>query len=213
MAEQAEQGEQQPHRHYFSADPGVASRPGTVPVVLPDVQLELRTDSGVFSHSRLDPGTKVLLENAPLPKNRGDILDLGCGYGPIALTFASRRKRLRVWAVDVNERALGLVRENAEAARLGNVTACLPDEVPPETRFGTIYSNPPIRIGKTQMHAMLLRWLPLLQPGGTAYLVVQRHLGSDSLAKWLDAQGLPTTRLVSQRGYRLLEVQKSPDLP
>ncbi|ANW21809.1 class I SAM-dependent methyltransferase [Streptomyces clavuligerus] len=203
----AEQGRQ----HYFSADPGVASRPGQVRVELEDVQLDLRTDSGVFSHSRLDPGTKVLLENAPLPRNRGDILDLGCGYGPIALTFATRRKRLRVWAVDVNERALGLVRENAETARLGNVTACLPDEVPEDVRFGTIYSNPPIRIGKAEMHAMLLRWLPLLQDGGTAYLVVQKHLGSDSLAKWLDAQGLPAARLLSHRGYRLLEVQKSSD--
>ncbi|MER6914092.1 methyltransferase [Streptomyces sp. NPDC000594] len=200
-------------RHYFTADPDVASRPGTVGVRLDDVQLELRTDSGVFSHSRLDAGTKVLLENAPLPRNRGDILDLGCGYGPIALTFASRRKRLRVWAVDVNERALGLVRENAQTAGLGNVTACTPDEVPDDTVFGTIYSNPPIRIGKPEMHAMLLRWLPRLQPGGSAYLVVQKHLGSDSLAKWLNAQGLPTTRLLSQRSYRLLEVQKPSDLP
>ncbi|MGW6455337.1 class I SAM-dependent methyltransferase [Streptomyces sp. NPDC055078] len=198
-------------RHYFSSDPAVTSRPGLVRVELDDVRLDLRTDTGVFSYSRLDAGTKVLLENAPLPRNRGDILDLGCGYGPIALTFASRRKRLRVWAVDVNERALGLVRENAESAGLGNVTACLPDEVPDDVRFGTIYSNPPIRVGKEEMHAMLRRWLSRLQPGGTAYLVVQKHLGSDSLAKWLNAQDFPAVRLMSHRGYRLLEVQNSAD--
>ncbi|MBC9727554.1 class I SAM-dependent methyltransferase [Streptomyces sp. TRM68367] len=194
-------------QHYFSADPRVTSRRGLVKVELPDVGLDLRTDSGVFSHSKLDAGTKVLLEHAPPPKIRGDILDIGCGYGPIALTFAARRKRLRVWAVDVNERALDLVRENAEAANLGNVQACLPEAVPEDIRFGAIYSNPPIRIGKAQLHAMLQYWLSRLLPGAAAYLVVQKHLGSDSLAKWLTAQGFPTARLTSQRGYRVLEVQ------
>lgn len=198
-------------QHYFSSDPGVTSRYGQVRVELDDVQLDLRTDSGVFSHSRLDAGTRILLENAPLPQVRGDILDLGCGYGPVALTFAARRKRLRMWAVDVNERALGLVRDNAETAGLGNVTACLPEEVPDDVRFGAIYSNPPIRVGKPELHAMLEHWLSRLLPGGTATLVVQKHLGSDSLAKWLTTQGFPTTRLLSQRGYRLLQVHQSTD--
>ncbi|MCX4824584.1 methyltransferase [Streptomyces sp. NBC_01142] len=195
-----------PGQHYFSADPGVTSERGLVKVKLPDIELDLVTDRGVFSHSKLDAGTKVLLDHAPPPKVRGDILDIGCGYGPIALTFASRRKRLPVWAVDVNERALGLVRENAETAKLGNVRACLPNEVPEDVRFGAIYSNPPIRVGKAELHSMLKHWLPRLLPGAAAYLVVQKHLGSDSLAKWLTAQGFPTTRLASERGYRVLEV-------
>ncbi|RZQ65543.1 class I SAM-dependent methyltransferase [Amycolatopsis suaedae] len=198
--------------HYFSARP--AAEPtagGTVTVELDDVRLRLRTDGGVFSHSRLDPGTRVLLEHAPLPKVRGDLLDLGCGYGPIALTYATRRKRYPVWAVDVNERALELVRANAETAGLGNVTACLPDEVPADVRFGTIYSNPPIRVGKRALHELLLRWLPRLRPDGVAYLVVQKHLGSDSLAAWLTGEGFPTSRLTSQRGYRLLEVHPRTD--
>ncbi|WP_216206560.1 class I SAM-dependent methyltransferase [Amycolatopsis aidingensis] len=202
----AEQGQ-----HYFSAVPRAASAGDTVHLRLPDVELDLRTDTGVFSHARLDPGTRILLEHAPPPAVRGDILDLGCGYGPIALTLATRRKRLPVWAVDVNERALGLVRANAAAAGLGNVTACLPDEVPADIRFGTIYSNPPIRVGKAALHAMLRHWLSLLRDDGTAYLVVQKHLGSDSLAKWLAGQGFPTTRLTSQRGYRILEVLAAPD--
>ncbi|GAB3483977.1 class I SAM-dependent methyltransferase [Amycolatopsis cihanbeyliensis] len=202
----AEQGQ-----HYFSAVPRAASAGGTVQLRLPDVELDLRTDTGVFSHARLDAGTRVLLEYAPQPAVRADILDLGCGYGPIALTLAARRKRLPVWAVDVNERALGLVRANAAAAGLGNVTACLPDEVPAGIRFGTIYSNPPIRVGKARLHALLHRWLSLLHPDGAAYLVVQKHLGSDSLAAWLTDQCFPTTRLTSQRGYRILEVRAAAD--
>jgi 16S rRNA G1207 methylase RsmC len=193
--------------HYFSSTPQAPSRVQTIRITLEDVELELKSDTGVFSHGRLDAGTGVLLQGAPLPRVRGDILDIGCGYGPIALTFATRRKRARVWAVDVNQRALELVRENAAAAGRGNVVASTPDEVPADVRFGAIYSNPPIRIGKTALHDLLLAWLPRLLPGGTAVLVVHKHLGADSLARWLAEQGFPTTRLLSERGYRLLEIR------
>ena len=192
--------------HYFSAQPTAPSRPGTVTVELPDVTLELATDSGVFSHSRLDRGTRVLLERAPMPPVRGPLLDLGCGYGPIALTIATRRKRLPVWAVDVNDRAVELTRRNAQAAGLGNVTACRPEEVPADVTFAGIYSNPPIRSGKGALHELLETWLPRLQPEGRAYLVVAKNLGSDSLARWLVDRGWPTTRLASSAGYRVLEV-------
>ncbi|ANY05884.1 class I SAM-dependent methyltransferase [Pseudonocardia sp. HH130630-07] len=193
--------------HYFSATPTAASRPGSVRLHTSGVDLELATDAGVFSGSRIDRGTKVLLDSAPMPPVRGPLLDVGCGYGPIALTVASRRRRLPVWAVDVNERALGLTRSNAEAAGLGNVTACRPDEVPADVTFAGIYSNPPIRSGKGTLHELMLRWLPRMAPGGRAYLVVAKNLGSDSLHRWLeDEQGYPTTRLLSEKGYRVLEV-------
>ncbi|WP_116950854.1 class I SAM-dependent methyltransferase [Jiangella endophytica] len=197
----------EPPEHYYASEPGVASSRRTIDVVLPDLRLRLLTDTGVFSFRQLDPGTRVLLENAPPPAVRGDLLDLGCGYGPIALALAHRRKRRRVWAVDVNERALELVRENAAAAGLGGVRAALPDDVPEDVRFAAVYSNPPIRVGKAALHDLLLRWLPRLLPGGAAYLVVQRNLGADSLANWLAEAGFPTRRLVSRTGYRVLEVQ------
>ncbi|AYY15202.1 methyltransferase domain-containing protein [Actinobacteria bacterium YIM 96077] len=199
--------------HYFSARPRAASRTSTVRLELTDLDIQLQTDSGIFSHGRLDPGTKILLERAPLPRVRGDILDLGCGYGPIALALASRRKRARVWAVDVNERAVVLTRQNAEALGRGNVFSRMPDEVPGDVRFAAIYSNPPIRIGKKALHELLLSWLARLLPGGSAVLVVHKHLGSDSLARWLDGQGFPTTRLLSERGYRLLEVRPADEGP
>ncbi len=196
--------------HYFSAQPSARSRPGTVEFELPDLRLRLATDAGVFSHSRLDRGTRVLLEHAPMPPVRGPLLDLGCGYGPIALTLASRRRRLPVWAVDVNERALELTGRNAATAGLGNVTVCRPEEVPPEVAFAGIYANPPIRPGKAALHALLLTWLPRLDAEGRGYLVVAKNLGSDSLARWLGEQGWPTTRLASSSGYRVLEVSPRP---
>jgi 16S rRNA (guanine1207-N2)-methyltransferase len=198
--------------HYFSARPEVTSAPRVARLALPGVSFDLVTDTGVFSAGHVDPGTLILLRTAPEPAVRGDILDLGCGYGPIALTLAHRRKRARVWAVDVNERALDLTRQNAAAAGRGNVRACTPGEVPDDVRFAAIYSNPPIKVGKAALHEMLLHWLPRLLPGGSAHLVVQKHLGSDSLARWLTEQGFPTTRLASERGYRVLTVA-APDRP
>src|SRR4051794_8125913 len=131
----------EPPQHYFSARPEAASARRTVRLVLPDLTLDLTTDTGVFSAEHVDPGTRILLASAPEPSVRGAILALGCGYGPIALTLAARRKRARVWAVDVNERALDLTRHNANAAGRGNVLARLPDGVPDDVRFAAIYSN------------------------------------------------------------------------
>lgn len=195
--------------HYFTGQPSTPSERRTVPVELSDLRLELVADSGVFSARKLDPGTRVLLEHAP-PPHGGAVLDLGCGYGPIALTVATRCPAATVWAVDVNERALGLVAENAASAGLANIRATKPDDVPADLRFSAIYSNPPIRVGKPALHAMLLRWLPRLLPGGVAYLVVAKNLGSDSLATWLTGEGFPTERRHTHKGYRVLEAHPHP---
>jgi 16S rRNA (guanine1207-N2)-methyltransferase len=191
---------------YFSERPGSASDPVSYRLAIGDVALELTTDSGVFARGRLDKGTRVLLENAPEPAE-GDLLDLGCGYGPIALWLAAQRPASTVWAVDVNDRALDLVRANATAARLANVRACRPDEVPDDVRFAQMWSNPPIRSGKAALHELLLRWLPRID--GESYLVVSKNLGSDSLARWLVEQGHPTSRLSSHAGFRVLAVEGS----
>ncbi|XVQ07543.1 class I SAM-dependent methyltransferase [Spirillospora sp. CA-255316] len=192
--------------HYFASRPGAASRTRTVDLVLPDLHLRLETDRGVFSPDRIDPGTRILLETVPPPPSTGALLDLGCGYGPIALTLARRAPQARVYGVDVNERALELAGRNATAAGLDTVRFALAGELDPELRFDAIWSNPPIRIGKAALHDLLLAWLPRLAPEGRAHLVVQKHLGSDSLQRWLNEQGFPTDRLASRSAYRVLAV-------
>jgi 16S rRNA (guanine1207-N2)-methyltransferase len=171
--------------------------------------LDLTTDRGVFAREGVDPGTKLLLLEAPALPPSGDVLDLGCGYGAIAVTMARRSPNATVWAVDVNRRALDLTSTNAEAAGCANVRAVEPDDVPEDVQFAAIWSNPPIRIGKDALHELLLRWLGRLAPGGQALLVVQKHLGADSLARWLTEQGFAVTRLKSRMAYRLLQVAPS----
>lgn len=193
--------------HYFSPAPQTPSRPGSVRLDLPDLSLTLRTDRGVFSAGRVDPGTKVLLGASPPPPPAGNLLDLGCGYGPIALTLATRSPGATVWAVDVNDRALDLARRNAADAGLGNVRVARPEAVPADVRFASVWSNPPVRVGKPALHDLLVTWLGRLAPGGWGLLVVQRHLGADSLARWLAGEGWAVDRRASRLGYRVLEVR------
>ncbi len=196
-----------PKNHYFDPKPEVPSREHTVRLHLRDgSNLDLQADRGVFGSKRIDLGTQTLLREAPQPPDKGDVLDLGAGYGPIAIALARRAPRARFWAVDVNERAVELARANAVSAGVSNVTAAAPDEVPEDLRFSAIYSNPPVRIGKTALHELLTRWLARLAPDGRAYLVVQRNLGADSLATWLGNEGHHVRRLKSKKGYRILEV-------
>jgi 16S rRNA G1207 methylase RsmC len=127
-----------PKSHYFQARPEVPSQPRTVHLRLPDLELSLATDRGVFGAKAIDLGTMVLLREAPGPPAQGEILDLGCGYGPIALTLARRAAAAHVWAVDVNERAVDLTRANAVAAGTPNVTAATPAEVQADLLFDAI---------------------------------------------------------------------------
>ena len=204
-------GEEGP-RQYFDDQPRAAARPRRVEVSLGEgsAPIVLTTDRGVFSYGRLDAGTRLLLDTAP-PLARGDrrVLDLGCGWGPIACVAALRAPHAAVTAVDVNARALRLTARNASSVGAPNVTVAHPDGVNPELRFHRILSNPPIRIGKPALRKLLGRWLDRLEPGGRAHLVVHRNLGSDSLALWLGGRGHRVTRLVSRAGYRVLEVSPS----
>lgn len=197
--------------HYFSPAPDSQFRPRTISVQLAGRSVEVTTSNGIFSPEHIDTGSEVLLASVPAPPPSGDLLDLGCGWGPIALSLALAAPAATVWAVDVNSRALELTRRNAEDLGLTNVNAVLPDDVPAAVAFGAIWSNPPIRVGKAELHTLLLRWLPRLRPGSAAWLVVQRNLGSDSLQRWLDSElppDLRTERAATKHGFRVLRVER-----
>jgi len=197
--------------HYFSASPSSPEQLRRIPVTLAGRSGEVTTAGGVFSPDHIDGGTAVLLANTPPPPPGGHLLDLGCGWGPIALSLALASPHATVWAVDVNERALDLVRRNADAWGLDNVNAVLPDDVPDDVVFRGIRSNPPIRVGKHELHGLLERWIPRLDERSDAWLVVQRNLGSDSLQRWLAATFDPdytTTRAATGRGFRVLKVRR-----
>ena len=218
----------QANEQYFSAEPTSQDVRRTLDVVLRGVDATVETSNGVFSGSRLDLGTSVLLREVPEPPAAGTFLDLGCGWGPVTLAMALASPDADVWAVDVNTRALELTAANARRNGCANVHAAQTDEsgaplaeqpaagceaMPEGLMFDLIWSNPPIRIGKEALHTLLMAWLPRLKPqGGAAYLVVQRNLGADSLIPWLAGElgdGYEVSKYHSAKGYRVIEVVRN----
>lgn len=168
------------------------------------------TAGGVFSGDGLDLGTQVLLRSHTPRSGATRMLDLGCGYGPIAIGLACAAPSAIVDAVDVNDRALALTAENAAEHGVGNrVRPLRPEDADPGVTYDEIWSNPPIRIGKEALHELLLTWLPRLGPDGVARLVVGRNLGADSLQRWLVEHGWDTRRTASAKGFRVFEVTRS----
>ena len=194
--------------HYFSPEPTSPSTPTTHQVQVRKLQLTLAGDRGVFNHGELDWGTRVLIENAQVPPG-AVLLDLGCGGGAIAVALAKLRPDAQVWAVDVNERAIEVARRTVKLNELSNVRVVTVGDVPADLQFDAIWSNPPIRIGKDELHRLLREWLARLTPQGCADLVVHKNLGSDSLAKWLAAEGYVVQRHTSKQGYRILHVTRT----
>ncbi len=197
--------------HYFHT-PGGEEHRRRITARFWDTDWEFTTADGVFSADGLDLGTAVLLRESVPPGGASRLLDLGCGWGVLAVALASACPDAVVDAVDTNERALALCATNATAHGVGErVWALLPADADPDARYDEIWSNPPIRIGKQALHDLLLAWLPRLAPGGTARLVVGRNLGADSLQDWLEASGYRCERVASAKGFRVFSVRRESD--
>jgi len=202
--------------HYFTAQPASAAERRELRVRLAGREVIVATAPGIFCPDRVDIGTAVLLREAPTPPPAGNLLDIGSGWGPIALSLGLLSPEASIWAVDVNQRALALARDNARTLGVSDFHALTPDEVPADLRFDAIWSNPPIRVGKPALHDLLMTWLPRLTPGAAAYLVVQKNLGSDSLQRWLTTEldtrepgAFTVGRHATARGFRLLAVHRT----
>lgn len=199
-----------PVPHYFVSNPSLPEKRRRIGVELRGRHVDVVTAAGVFSPGDLDKGTAALLRTVPDPQGT-DLLDIGCGWGPITIALAQAAPEARVTAVDVNQRSLQLTAENARSLGLTGVETALPQDVPEGRTFDTIWSNPPIRVGKDALHEILTTWLPRLNPGGTAWLVVQKNLGGDSLQRWL-AQTLTADfrveRAATDKGFRIIAVRR-----
>jgi 16S rRNA G1207 methylase RsmC len=196
--------------HYFSASP---DKPATLRDITYQVagrEFAVQAASGTFSASKLDPGTSILLSKFEEFPESGNVLDLGCGWGPISLAIATFSPETTVWALDVNQRSMELARNNAANLGLTNMNVVTADKVPQDLKFDAIWSNPPIRIGKAALHELLKIWLPRLESGGRAMLVVQKQLGADSLLAWIQVEfpDLISSRFSTDKGFRVLEITR-----
>lgn len=199
-----------PQQHYFSASPDSPAKMRQISFRVADREFLVQAASGTFSASKLDPGTSILLGKHEEFPESGNVLDLGCGWGPISIAIASLKPETSVWALDVNERSLELAASNAAALGITNLKAVTAEQIASDMRFDAIWSNPPIRIGKAALHNLLKTWLPRLESGGRAMLVVQKQLGADSLLTWIQGEfpDLTASRFSTDKGFRVLEITR-----
>lgn len=198
--------------HYFASSPEGPLVPREITVTLNGNKYSVLTAGGVFSPEHIDQGTQVLLAHLEKANPSGNFLDIGCGWGPIALALALHSPKATIYAIDVNVRSLELTKLNADRLGLSNIVVCKPEEVPSGIEFDEIWSNPPIRVGKVVLHEILTLWINRLTSGGTARLVVQKNLGSDSLHKWLIQEfddEFESTRIDTSKTFRVLKVTRA----
>jgi 16S rRNA (guanine1207-N2)-methyltransferase len=198
--------------HYFSSDPAAPKKTVNVLLEVAGTEIPIEAASGTFSSSKLDAGTAVLLkQDSHFPKD-GNVLDIGCGWGPIGISIARISTETQVYGIDINQRSIEQSNLNAASLGLQNYWAMHSKDLPQDIKFSGIWSNPPIRVGKKVLHELMETFIPRLEPGGKAMLVVQKNLGADSFQRWLSVTFPETevSRVATSKGYRVISVVSSP---
>lgn len=196
--------------HYYTNQPHAAHDFTEFDFELKGHRLHFITDSGVFSRNTIDYGSRVLIESfSPTDLPEGPLLDVGCGYGPIGLTWAATTERF-VEMIDVNQRAVDLAKRNAGLNHIENVAIYESNiyEDVNETAYAAILSNPPIRAGKKVVHTILSDAYPLLKVGGTLTVVIQKKQGAPSAEKKMKEVFGNCEILTKDKGYYILQSVK-----
>jgi 16S rRNA (guanine1207-N2)-methyltransferase len=196
--------------HYYSNKPEVESNPQSIQFELRGHSLRFKTDQGVFSKREVDFGSRTLIENFELPETEGDLLDVGCGYGPIGLALAKDFEDRMVHMIDVNERALSLANENAKANGIQNVSIYQSDRYQnvKEKRFAAILTNPPIRAGKDTVHSILSESYDYLADKGELWVVIQKKQGAPSAMDKMEELFSNVEIAARKKGYYILRSVK-----
>lgn len=195
--------------HYYTNNIDADSKPQQISVTVAGQHFLFQTDIGVFSKGGLDFGTKTLLEALSLEMKTGRVLDVGCGYGPIAI-YVAKTFGLEVDMVDVNERSLNLAILNAKdngVAKFVNgfVSHCL-DQV--EKQYEVIITNPPIRAGKEIIFQIYEQSFKHLNVGGELWIVIQKKQGAASTMKKLETMFSVVETVSKEKGYLIIKATK-----
>lgn len=196
--------------HYYSKVPHSEMKTETIEYDIRDEKFTVTTSSGVFSKKGLDFGTRVLIDLFQMPQVAGDILDLGCGYGPIGMFIGRRYPKRKVDMVDINERAIALSKKNAKANQIDNLNIYQSDgfENVQQANFAAIITNPPIRTGKENIYQMFEKSYELLVDGGELWIVIQKKQGAPSARKFLGTMFKIVEVVGKRKGYYVIKAIK-----
>lgn len=194
--------------HYYTNQPNSKSQEKHFCYVLKGFTFQFASDNGVFSKNMIDFGSQLLIESYEVPTHlaQGKLLDVGCGYGPMGLSFAKAYPEMSVEMVDVNERAMDLAKRNAEANGIQNVTiheSNTYDNVHAKD-YSVIISNPPIRAGKEVVHRILAEAYDHLVEEGQLVIVIQKKQGAPSAQKKMQEVFGNVERIALDKGYWIL---------
>ncbi|MBN6187455.1 class I SAM-dependent methyltransferase [Aneurinibacillus sp. BA2021] len=196
--------------HYYTNQPGADSKEQSFTFELRGREFRFITDRGVFSKNRIDFGSVLLIETMEI-KDGMNVLDVGCGYGPIGLTAASLTPSGSVLMLDVNERAVSLANRNLALNGCTNAQAIVSDQfsaVPSNRQFDVIVTNPPIRAGKQVVHGILERAHDYLVPGGSLWVVIQKKQGAPSALAKLQELYSEVQEAAKKKGYSIFQAKK-----
>lgn len=195
--------------HYFSNKPQSKTSPKTWKYILRGKELLFTSDAGVFSKNEVDFGSRLLIESFTEPEVAGDILDLGCGYGPIGIALAKSFEGRTVVMADINERAVALAEQNAKANEAENIEALQSDRLSKLAgrTFAAILTNPPIRAGKQVVHQMFEESKEALQAGGELWVVIQKKQGAPSAKEKMEKLFGNVEIVVKDKGYYILRAR------
>lgn len=173
--------------HYFEYDKDLKSKEKEITVDINDVKFKFITDNGVFSKKGLDFGTRTLLSSLNIDNIKGDVLDLGCGYGPIGI-YIKKTTNSNVTMIDINKRSVELSKKNASLNNV-DVNVIESDKYENVTgKFDYIISNPPIRVGKKILYELLFEAKNYLKEKGQLWIVVNKDQGAKSLVEDLKTE-------------------------
>lgn len=196
--------------HYYTKNPKVKSEPKEWSTQLRGKTFHFKTDSGVFSRGEVDFGSRLLAETFVIPEVDGDVLDAGCGYGPIGLSIATSFPERKIQMIDLNERALALSAQNAINNEITNVEIYSSDAFSnvSEDEFSAILTNPPIRAGKKTVFNFYNGAFSKLRVGGELWVVIQKKQGSSSTAQHLEELFGNVEMIAKKKGYHILRAVK-----
>jgi 16S rRNA (guanine1207-N2)-methyltransferase len=195
--------------HYYSQQPTAAHDRHQIEETLRGRKFTFITDAGVFSKNGVDYGSRVLIE--ALDISRGDeLLDVGCGYGPIGLAAGASTVEGKVTMVDINERAIELAKINAQRNGITNVEILQSDMLGAvlDRAFDIVVTNPPIRAGKATVHRIFEQAHQVLKPGGSLWIVIQKKQGAPSAFAKLEELFTRVHEIGKDKGYRIIKAMK-----
>jgi 16S rRNA (guanine1207-N2)-methyltransferase len=174
--------------HYFTND-DIKHEIKKHDVIINECKYSFYTDNGVFSKKGLDFGTRTLIENLPFDKIKGNILDFGCGYGPIGIITSIMTKE-KVDMLDINKRSLELALKNANLnkANVNIFESNIYENV--SCKYDYIITNPPIRVGKNILYKILFEAKEHLKENGEVWFVINKNQGAKSIIRDLEKEYL-----------------------